>query len=285
MIRISHILRELSRNLGGNLTSSLASFLSLSLLFLLFDLFWVGAGTAQRFYDDLIAELRIELYVSESVPDSLLAPINSRVAAIEGVEAVDYVSKQDAREELARLVGIDPLVGYDINPLPRSFVLTISPGYLYASSAAAIKSEALRIEGIEEVSYSVDWLEKVEKTRAIILNVGMVLGGLILLTSLLSSANNIRLASKTRAVGLYQMRLLGAGKLFVAWPFMLEGFLLGAISAAAGWLIIYYGRGKLSFTQIEIVYPNLEEISIFCGCTALLGLVAGYTGIRKLARQ
>lgn len=285
MIRISHILRELFRNLSHNLVSSLASFLSLSLLFLLFDLFWVGAGTAQRFYDDLLSEVRMELYVSESIPDSLLAPINSRVAAIEGVEAVDYISKQDAREELTRMVGTDPLVGYDINPLPRSFILTISPGYLLASSAAAIKVEALRIEGIEEVSYSAGWLQKVEKTRAIILNVGMLLGGLILLTALLSSANNIRLASRTRAVGLYQMRLLGAGKLFVAWPFMLEGFILGAISAAAGWLIIYYGRSKLSFAQIEIVYPSLEEISIFCGCTALLGLVAGYVGIRKLAKQ
>lgn len=272
MIRISHILRELSRNLSRNLGSSLASFLSLSLLFLLFDLFWVGAGTTQRFYDDLLAELRIELYVSESIPDSLLAPINGRVAAIEGIESVDYVSKQAAREELARLVGTDPLVGYDINPLPRSFILTISPGYLSASSAAVIKAEALQIEGIAEVSYSADWLEKVEKTRAIILNVGMILGGLILLTSLISSANNIRLASKTRAVGLYQMRLLGAGKLFVAWPFMLEGFILGAVSAVAGWLTLYYGRSKVSFTQIKIVYPNMEEISIFCVVLRCLAL-------------
>jgi len=44
MSRIAHILKELSRNLYRNPGTALGSFLSLTLLFLLFDLYWIAAG-------------------------------------------------------------------------------------------------------------------------------------------------------------------------------------------------------------------------------------------------
>ena len=80
------------------------------------------------------------------------------------------------------------------------------------------------------------------------------------------------------------MRLLGAGKLFLALPFLIEGLLIGGLSAGAGWLLIFYGKQRIVFTQFDIVIPTVEEISIFCGAAALLGIISGYLGIRKLLR-
>jgi len=285
MSRFGHILKELSRNLYRNPGTALGSFLSLTLLFLLFDLYWIAAGSSERFYTRLLSELKMEVFISEETADSTLPAIEAAIAATEGVNGIEYISREKAREELSQLVGIDLLVGYDtLNPLPRSFVLDFSSDYLTTAEMAGIESEIRKQPDVSQVFYSKRWLQKAESTRKTILNFGMALGALILLTALISSVNGIRLSSRARAVGFHQMRLLGAGRFFLAVPFLIEGMLIGGLSAAAGWLLIFYARQKVTFTQFELVIPTVEEISIFCGATALLGIISGYLGIRKLLR-
>jgi len=283
--RIAYILKELSRNLYRNPGTAMGSFLSLMLLFLLFDLYWIAAGTSERFYTRLLSELKMEVFIAEETADSTLPIIKAALGAIDGVQSVEYISREKAREELSRLVGVDLLVGYDtLNPLPRSYVLDFSPDFLSTVGLADIESEIGKQAGISQVFYSKQWLQKAESTRTIILNIGMTLGALILLTALISSVNSIRLSSRARAIGFQQMRLLGAGKLYLAVPFLIEGFLLGGLSAVTGWLLIFYAKQKITFTQFELVLPTIEEIIIFCGITALLGIISGYLGIRKLLR-
>ncbi len=285
MSRITHILKELSRNLYRNPGTALGSFLSLMFLFLLFDLYWVAAGTSEEFYTRLLSQLNMEVFISEEVADSTLPAIEEAIGAVEGVNSVEYISRPKAREELSRLVGIDLLVGYDsTNPLPRSFILNISPEYLTTVGMAGIETEISKRPDISDIFYSKQWLEKAESTRATIRNFGLALGVLILLTALISSVNNIRLSSRARAVGFHQMRLLGAGRFFLAVPFLIEGLLIGGISAAAGWLLIYYAKQEITFAQFELIVPTLEEILIFCGTMAMLGIISGYLGIRKLLR-
>ncbi|NOY88555.1 MAG: hypothetical protein GXO93_04070 [FCB group bacterium] len=291
MIRIMHILRELGKNIYRNPGTTFSALLSTTLLFLLFDFFWIAAGTSERFYQDLLSDLNMEVFVSEDVPDSSLtsmdtpSSLRSHIKSIEGVQSLTYISKEKAREQLSQLVGVDLLVGYDTNnPLPRSFVLTFTPDYLKTSKLAAIEKEILALKGVSQVFYSQNWLKKVEKTREIVLKLGMILGILIILTVLISSTNNMRLTARARAIGFQQMRLSGAGKLFLSFPFLIEGFLVGALSAGLGWLIIFYLRQKVVFTKIIIVFPPANDIIIFCILVAVLGSVSGYLGIRRLLK-
>ncbi len=285
MCRVSHILKELGHNLYRNPATALGSLMSLTLLFLLFDLFWVAAGTSERFYTRLLADMQMEVFVAEETPESSLDALNRSLEAIEGVRAVAFISREMARERLTSMLGADLLVGYDTaNPLPSSYVLSFDPGYLNCADMTRVENEMAYIAGVDQVYYSKRWLAKAEQTRTIILNVGMALGVLILLTALTSSANNIRLMIQTRAVGLRRMRILGAGRLFLATPFLLEGLLVGGLSAGIGWAVIFYARQEVTFTQFELVAPSLQEVGIFCAATALLGLTSGYLGIRKMLR-
>jgi cell division protein FtsX len=192
-----------------------------------------------------------------------------------------YLSKEQARDELARLVGTDLLVGYDsLNPLPRSFVLNFEPTYLNLADIAGVENEIADFPGTAEVAYSRVWLQKAEETKAVILQLGLGLGVLILLTALISSANNIRLMTRARATGFRQMLLLGASRTFIGLPLIIEGFLLGAVSASLGWWVVYYGHSRVSFAQIEIILPQPEEMALFCLAAAVLGALSGYVGVR-----
>jgi cell division transport system permease protein len=285
MTRVIYVFKELLRNLYRNPGTAAASILSLALLFLLFDLFWIGSNTSQKFYANLLSELRMYAYVDESVQEESIEFLSKSIDTISGIESVQYISRERARQELVNLVGTDLLVGYDeVNPLPRSYIISFSQDYLNSSAIEQIESSLKDLNEIGEISFSREWLEKAESTRKIILNVGAVLGALILITTVITCANNIRLMTRARAVGFWQMRLLGAGKIFVALPFLMEGFLIGGISALIGWGIILYGENDISFTQFELILPTIKEITLFCTAAGTLGVLSGYLGIRKLLK-
>lgn len=282
MTRILHIVREFFRNLGRNPFTALSSLLSLALLFLLFDLFWIAAGTSEQFYRNLIAQVRLEAYVAESVPDSTMANLALEVRTTPGVANVVTITRDSARSRLADMVGADLLVGYDAdNPLPRSFMITLEDAALNAVEMERIETGLMGIVGIEAVAYSRDWLIKAEETKRLMWQVGLVLGILIIAAAVISSANNIRLMTRARAVGFRQMLLLGAGKIFISLPFVIEGFLVSGLAAAIGWGVIWYEKSRIALSQIEIIYPNSEDILYYCLAAAVLGALSGFLGLRR----
>lgn len=285
MIKLVHVFKELGRNLYRNPGMLLGSFLSLAFLFLLFNLFWIASESAQRFYGQLLSEMKVEAFVSETLQEDQIPELQRSIAGVSGVEALQYISREDAREQLRSLVGADLLVGYDsLNPLPRSFLLRVNPDWLRTDAMIQLEQRLNDISGVDTVFYSRRWLEKAEATRDVISDVGIVLGLFILVTAVLNTSNNIRLMTRTRAVGFRQMRLQGAGKWFLATPFLIEGFLVGGLAAAAGWLLLYHSRDRVAFTQFEIVIPSVEQIFWFCLAAAGLGLVSVLFGIRRLVK-
>jgi cell division transport system permease protein len=286
MIRLAYFVRELWRNLRCNFGTAMASLLSLTLLFLLFDLFWIASGTANKFYRDLLSELRVEVFVDESVSDDRLTDVSEQLAAIDGVLDFEYVSRDVARQRLADMVGADLLIGYDeSNPLPRSYVLMVAESFLNGAALTRMEEALREVDGLSEIHYSREWLDKTESTRAIILEIGLALGMLIVAAALVGSANNIRLMTRAQAVGFRQMLLQGAGRFFVALPYLIESLLISGLAAVLGWALIFYGRTRISFVRIEIVFPPQREIILFCVGIALLGAVSGYFGLRKMLRD
>ena len=282
MIRIAYIAREFGRNLRRHAGTTVASLLSLALLFLLFDLFWIAAGSADRFYRDLLSELTVEAFVSEAFADSTVTDMSNQIVQLEGVYDLEFISRDQARQRLATMVGTDLLVGYeDSKPLPRSFILQIEESFISMESLTRLEHELLQVDGVSEVHYSRDWLYKAEKAKEIMLQVGLVLGALIFGAALISSANSIRLATRARAVGFRHMLLLGAGRFLIAFPFILESLLISGLAAGTGWGVILYTQTRITFTQLEIVFPTNDQILIYCVALSLLGALSGYIGIRR----
>ena len=285
MSRINNILRELGRSLYYNPGTILGAVLSLAMLFLLFDLYWVASETSNRLYADLLSDIRIEAFVNDGVDDIEIPLVTEKISQIEGIFAIGYISKDSARLVLQHMLGTDLLVDYNNeNPLPRSFVLEVDKKFLNSTDMNLISKEVSSLPGIFDVKYSREWLVKAEQMRSIIIEVGLALGILILLTALISLINNIRLMTRVRAVGFQQMRLLGAGKIFLAFPFLLEGVFISGLAALIGWAAILYAKQQISLTQFNIVYPKLEEIIIYCVVAAVLGAISGYLGIRHLLK-
>jgi cell division transport system permease protein len=286
MTRFAHILKELYRNVRRNMMTALSAFLVMILLLFLFDLFWIATGTSNKLYRDFLSELQMEVFITEEATDSSMVTLKESILNIKGVNHAEIVSRELARQQLAMLVGVDLLIGYDtINPLPRSIIISFDDSYLETDKLNEVEERIYSFNSVANIFYSKSWLEKVERTKSIISQIGLFLGGLILLTVLISSASSMSLTTRARASGFEQMRLLGAGKMFLALPFLIEGMLIGFFSAVLGWVVILYGKDNFDITQVEIVFPSYQDITIFCLLAGFLGLISGYIGIRKMLKM
>jgi cell division transport system permease protein len=283
--KLTFIIKEVLRTAYRQPGVAIGSFLSLALLYLLFDIFWIASGTVNTYYVNLLSDVRMEVFINDDVTDSSLTEVARAIDNVDGIQNVEFISKDQARQELANLVGTDMLVGYDsLNPLPRSFVLSIKPAFRNLASLTQMEGRLSATPGVMEVHYSKQWLERMESARNLIRTVGLALGTVVLLTAIISSANAVRLMTRTRAVGLHQMVLLGAGRLFVSLPFLLEGLLISGLGAGISWVVVYYARQHVDFSQFELVLPALSQIALYCGAASMLGGLSGFLGIRKLLK-
>ncbi len=147
-----------------------------------------------------------------------------------------------------------------------------------------------KIDGVKQVSFYKDFADAIVKIKDMV----NLFGGAIILTLVLVSlviiANTIRAAVFTRRKEINIMKYVGATDNFIRFPFMVEGLLLGLISAVLAFLIIWCGYGMLvnaimgsstiTFlaSMMQRVLPFKEVALGLGGCFAVAGILTGMLG-------
>jgi cell division transport system permease protein len=212
-----------------------------------------------RFGDDLQVTVYLEDGLSSAQVDELV-----RIAhTVEGVQAARIVSKQEALERFRAGVGQGSalLEGLDENPLPASLELTLAPEQRSAQGMARVVGSLEGLAGVSEFASGQDWVEGYLRALALLRGIGWGLGLILALATLLIVANTIRLAVIARRDELEILSLVGASRVFVNTPFLLEGLLQGAVAGALALALLY--------ALFRLVLPGFEF-----GLALVLGGVA-----------
>ncbi len=281
MSSLLFLLRKPFRDIGRRPLAALGMLLSLMLLFLLFDIVWISSLSSMRYYDRLISGVDVEIFVKDNLPDSSLEAMRQSVVRFEGVEKVDLISKDDAHVLLNDLMGADLLEGIDSNPLPRSLIVTFRGNFPSVANLENFRKRVLEYSGISDIFYAREWLEQAAYAKSMISRFMLFIGLVIFLAVLLNSIHAVRLSAAAYQQEITQLRLLGASRGFLSFPFIFEGSLYALLAAIAGWALLFYGSGYFAFRNVEIVFPAGLEIFYFCLLTSLIGLFGGYVGSRR----
>lgn len=206
----------------------------------------------------------------------------SQVRALPGVKEAAYVSKEDALERLREQFQEqkDILEGLEENnPLRDSIEVRATETEL----VEGLTREIGKIDGVSAVDYGQETVEKLLKvTRAVRIG-GLALVVLLLVATVLTISNTIRLAVYARRREISIMKLVGATDWFIRRPFMLEGIFLGGIGSLAAMLTTGYGYRRLAVFFYEnvpflpIVPPQYIVANLTLGLL-LLGCVLGGVG-------
>lgn len=281
MSRLYYVIKRFLANIVKRPLPAVASFLSLFLLLLMLDLIWMAKLSADNYLEQIVANIDMELFLEDSLPDSAITYLTEMVEDLDAADTVQFISKDDAREQLSALIGEDLLEGFDDNPLPRSILIRFKSEYLKSGYMDNLVGQLRELTGVYEVYFPGHWLWKVEESKSLARAMAFFLGAVILITVMLNLLYSIRLSIKTHEEGLAQLRLLGGARFLLALPYMLEGIFFGVLSSVAGWLAVFYVSGRISFEGFEVVLPDRQEVVIYCIVAGLAGMVIGYIGLRR----
>jgi cell division transport system permease protein len=250
----------------------------------------------ERVLERFGGELSVSAYLSDALPSEEQEALALRVRRLAGVESVAWVSKQAALERFrASPFGRAALLeGLDENPLPASLEIVLAPERRNRAGLDALVAALGGMPGIEELGYGHEWVEGYARAVAGMRAAAFAIGGVLALATLLIVANTIRLSVHARRDEIEILALVGAGRSFVAAPFLLEGLLegaaggalaLGALAAAfhaltrsfAGGLTLLLGHAEPSFF-------DAGEALALVGGGALLGLLGSAVAVLRVGR-
>ncbi len=283
-MRMRLVLKEMAVGLRRNLSLTVAVVITVAI-----SLALVGAGILIRYQvndmkDFWYGKINVSIYLcgptsveptcaGHAVTAAERDAIRAKLATLPEVKQVYYESSAAAYVNAKRLFRSSPDLIKNIDPaaLPESFRVKLTDPKRFSVIQSAFAGQP----GVQQVQTQSEVLKKLFK----LLN-GFQLGAFFFAVALVVAAallifNAIRIAafSRRRETGI--MRLVGASRLYVQLPFLLEGAVVGLIGAIAGAGILV--GIKWLFVD-KALRPNIASIN-FIGwdwlATVLPALAAG----------
>jgi cell division transport system permease protein len=245
------VVRSALRGLRASAVTSSVAVFTIAIALLLAGGFALLVGNMAGVLNRFGEELQLIAYLEADLsPEDQLALARS-VETVEGVEAVEFVSKARALEQFRKSIGGSALLdGLEENPLPASLVVSLLPSSRTPVGLEILVSALVGLPGVTELAHGQEWVERYARFTSLVRSGSLVLAVVLGLAALMIVANTIRLAIYAREDELEILTLVGASKLFVRVPFLLEGLLQGALGGAIALVVLFAAFG--------LVLPQLE---------------------------
>jgi len=293
----SEAFRALRRNGAPTLAAVVTTVVTLVLLGVLIPIF----QTAQAKSNEVRSELAINFALYDDATNAEIAQAKSNVEAVPGVDSVAFISKQEAlrtlKSELQDKTIVEEL---HTNPLPASLLVKAAD----ASDLPQIEKEVMGTAGggkADPISPAISnpfsrqqSTAKIEKVTSALKIVLTVLMALLVVASVMLVGNTIRLSIFTRRREVEVMRLVGATRWFIRWPFLIEGVVVGFLGGLVAILILWIGKTTIvdplsdtnSFAAAQhdatLAFPVLA--AVLFGAAILVSTLGSGVTLRRFLR-
>lgn len=260
-------------------------------------------GTLQQIED----KIDINVYFNVLAAEEDILDLQQSLESLPEVSEVVYISKEQALEEFKIRhqndeLTLQALKELDENPLRARFnVKAISPDK-YDSIAQILEADSVVSDDdggsfIDKVNYRDNRLVIDRMTNFV---VGVEVGGVILTIiliaiSILITFNTIRLVIYISKEEIGVMRLVGAGKMYIRGPFVVEGIIYGIVAALIAVGLFYpitltiknYTQELYGGVDLFTYYiSNFTEIFLVIFLSGIaLGSVSSIFAVRKYLKK
>jgi cell division transport system permease protein len=239
--RLRYFLHEITLNFRRGGWGVIASIGAIAVAFLVTGIFLVLTVNLSAVVLRWAEDFQVIAFLRDDITAEQVTLARKRLDSEMAVRAVTYISKEEALSDFRRqLRGQESLIdGLKDNPLPASFQLRIRKDYQTADALAHLAASLRRMEGIEDVLYGQEWVERLASLIQVMKILGIVIGAVLGIASLFIVANTVRLVVYARAQEIEIMRLVGASRTYIQIPLILEGTLQGGLGAALALGVLY----------------------------------------------
>ncbi|MDQ5894108.1 MAG: Cell division protein FtsX [Actinomycetota bacterium] len=255
-------IRAIKRNVAPTTAAVVTTVLTALLLGVLIPVF----QTAQSKSADVRGDLELRTFLYDDATASETKALQQKLEALPNVESVTYLTKADAKAEfMASDFGrenpdaLEQLGGK--NPLPANFIIKPDDASNLDAIRAAIQPVGTNGKSsfmspiISEVDDRQEDARQIEQVTGALKLILSVITILLVGASLLLIGNTIRLSIYTRRREIEVMRLVGATRWFIRWPFMIEGVVVGILGGTIAILVLWIGK-------VTVVDPLADKFAL-----------------------
>ena len=285
MSRIGYAIKQSFSQMWRNKGMYFTTIAAMTAMMLILGLFFVAFVNVNLFTKTIEEDYNVvQVYMTDKNDDKANREVQTELEALSGVTQTEYINKDQAMETLKERWGDNAYLLENLkeNPLPNSFMVYVED----KDAAAYVASNAPQIEGVDDIVYYQDTIEKLAKVTHFIEVGSMICMIFLVIVSIVIVANTIKLTVFNKAKEIGIMKYLGATNSFVRAPFVLSGMFIGIFAAVISTGLIYViytrligviGTDIARILSVSLV-PAMDLIWVILGTFAGLGVGIGIIG-------
>lgn len=285
MSRVGYNLKQAVSQMGRNKAMYFTSVLAITAMMLILGLFFVAFVNVNMFAKSIEKDVNVvQIYIKDGSSEEVTKAVGTALEKTDGVDRTEFVTKADAMEALKKKWGDNGYLLENLpeNPLPDSYVVYVSD----KDAANSVATSAPKIEGVEDVVYYRDTIEKLAQISHFIEVGSLIAMGFLVIVSIIIVANTIKLTVFNREKEIGIMKYLGATNWFVKAPFIWGGIFVGVLASVFATGLTYLIYTKITgiigsdITRIlsVTVVPADQLTNILLGMFLCLGIGIGVIG-------
>lgn len=264
--------------------------LSITLVLFLLGLMGLLILNAQKLSVYVKENIGFSVILKEEIKEVDIIRLQKDLDASHYVKSTEYISKEQAAEELQEQLGEDFISFLGYNPLLASIDVKLYADYANPDSIAVIEKDLQKFSQVKEVFYQKSLVHLINENVRRISLIILVFSGLLFLIALTLINNTIRLSIYSRRFIINTMQLVGATRGFIRRPFVLKSMLFGTYSAVIAILML---TGVIYALQQELpeitILQDLKMIGALFILVILLGMfinsISTFFAVNKFLRM
>jgi len=288
-----YFVRQAMRNMVENRLVHLIGLGTMVIAFLMFDAFILIFVNLNSWAQEQGRSLTMSIYFKGEPERAMIESIKKELLQYP-VSITDFISKDDALKSLRKQLGEKAglLDGLGENPLPASLEIVLSRDVSGDSLPYELKTRLERINGVDEVQYSQEWVERFQTIMGAVKIIGLVFGGLLFLAALFIITNTVKLTIYSRKDEIEILKLVGATNRFVKIPFLIEGSIQGFLGGSVALIILFLAYVaiitkvdlSIGFASLDIIFLSPQFILLLLLMSSIIGFIGSTVSLGRFFR-
>ncbi|MGB3312360.1 MAG: ABC transporter permease [Nodosilinea sp.] len=294
LTKFDYLLRETLLGLRRGGWMNWAAISTITVLLFLFGISLQSTWQLERLLNQFGSQLEVSAYLQSGFQASDLKPV---VEAFPDVVTVTPVTKESAWADLVADLGLSDIAGATDQLKGNPLVDELKVKAKDSEAVPAIAAQLQALNGIDEVRYIDEAV-----TRLAQLNDGLKWASLFVITILTLTATavittTIRLIVLARRREIEVMQLVGATRIWIYLPFILQGATFGLAGATVAWGLLFAVQRfltELATQQADFIQFVVQGLTLtpqqlillpasLLGLGTLVGLIGSLLAVRKFS--
>ena len=258
-----YLIGEGFRNFFKNKKSTAASIIIMCATMFIFGIFFLIGENINYIMEQIQSEQAMQVFIDPEATAEEEAELEQKIKEIPYVNTTEYVSKEEAlndvkswSEDINKFLGDYTADGY--NPFKASYVVTLTD----LSQNDAVQQQIETFDHVASVEAGNQTVDKLVDVANGIRTATAVILVLLILISIFIISNTIKLTVHARRKEISIMKYVGATNGFIRWPFMVEGIIIGIVSALISVVILGFAYNFIAGQIINSSMVTTLNISL-----------------------